>query len=413
MKSLNLILALLSASLMLPLMAQAEVRRDDSYLWRRAKTLVSGQQVFAFQSSYQNFSDRFTADGRVEPIGNQYARALTWNQLLKAEGANSKDIEDYMAGAKVRGNDVAATSTYQVNRQEVGFGFNWAYGLMRNWMIGIDIPLTLTTTRVQRQVEMTPQLQQGAGTGSNQSMLSLEASQLRERVRKLAEQELNNSGYDSIPGQKQTWDFGDISLRSQEIIFKNYNWAWAAQELVRFPTAQNPSVSDYVQNSQDEGSVNLGISSMLDYQHKKSVYGLRVGYVSQLPDSARMHSAPGSSGVDPKVNRDLGDWVWAALDTEYHLSRAWEFNIEYSFLSKTKDHYSGDTFSNEDYARMAENTDQQLHQTRVGMLYRIGSGSSRGGVSNKWLAALDYSYPWIGHNASEAAKTSLEIINYF
>lgn len=401
------------AAILLPLFAQAEVRREDTYLWRRAKTLASGQQVFSFQTSYQEFSDRFGVDGRIEPLGNQYANSITLKQLVKADKVNAESIRDYFKTQGLNDDDVVAMSTYKIQRQEIGFGFNWAYGLMRNWQIGIDVPLTLTTTKVQRQVDMTAPLSHPAANVPKNSILAMRSSDLRARIRTLAEQELNESGYDSIPAQKQTWNFGDISLRSQELLSRTYHWSWAIQQLVRFPTAQNPSLADYVQNSQDEGPVNLGMTSLLDYQFKHATAGLRGGYVAQLPDSARMHAKPGSSGVDPKVDRDLGDWLWVAADYEYHITRSFDANIEHSFLSKSRDRYDGDTFTREAYDAMANGTDMQLHQTRVGLVYRIGNVSSRAGISNRWLAELDYTYPWLGHNASEAARTSLEIINYF
>lgn len=397
--------------------ARAEVRFEDSRTWRRATLINAGQQVFSLQSSFQEVSERFTASGEVEPLGSRYSRTLTWNQLVQADTVGRADLQNYMRQNGLSGNDIAATSSYEVSRQELGFGVNWAYGLTENWMIGLQVPLTLRTTRVRQHVELTPDLARGAGQAGQKSILGLKANDVRARVKELAEAQLANSGYDNIPEQKQSWDFGDISLLSQEGLYDSYNWTWALQEQVRFPTAQTAAMSDYIQSSMDEGTVNLGITSMLDYQQRRWTYGFRLGYVAQLPDSARMRGREDAntttSQVDPKVRRDLGDWLWTALDTEYRLSRKWDFNAEYAFLTKGKDKYSGNTFSAAEYASLSENTDQQLHQTRLGVLYRLGAESSRSGVMNKWVASLDYTYPWIGHNAMEASRTSLELINYF
>jgi hypothetical protein len=127
-----------------------------------------------------------------------------------------------------------------------------------------------------------------------------------------------------------------------------------------------------------------------------------------------MHSPDTSDPtIDPKVKRDLGDWGWAAIDARLHTTRRMDLTVEHSILAKSKDRYSGTVFSTAEYQAMSQNTDEQLQQTRVGMLYRIGGLTSRGGVINKWMAELDYTYPWIGRNATEAARTSLELINYF
>ena len=78
--------------------AFGEVMFNDSRLWRRAKLVNAGQQVWSFQSSYQKTSDRFGTSGRVEGLGAKYARAITWGQLLKAEEAPEAraEMQDYM-----------------------------------------------------------------------------------------------------------------------------------------------------------------------------------------------------------------------------------------------------------------------------------------------------------------------------
>jgi hypothetical protein len=397
--------------------AGADVHVEDNRIWRRAKVIAPGQQVLSLQTSYQQISDRYSEDGHVEPLGNQYSRSLAWNQLQKGDKAGSADIQSYMNQSSVRASDIAATSSYQVTRQELGFDANWAYGLTRSWMIGMQLPLTLTRTQVDQQVQMTPTLANGAGQPSGHSILALSKRDLSGRVKQIAENQLSASGYDRIPTRRQSWDFGEISLLSQILLYESYNWAWALQQRVGVPTGQGADSANYIQNSPDESAVNLGLSSMLDFQRRHWVYGFRLGYVAQMPDTVRMHmpSESDSTGaaIDPKVNRRLGDWAWAAIDTEYHVARQWDLNAEYSYLAKSKDHYSGGTFSADDYAQLSQNTDEQLHQTRVGVVYRIGSLSTRNGIASRWLAELDYTYPWIGRNASDAAMTSLELSNYF
>lgn len=394
--------------------AHSEVHLENMYAWRRAKTLPAGQQIFSFQSSYQDISDRFSVDGRVEPLGEQYARGVTWGQLMSADPEARAELTGDMKKMGLSENDLAATASYEVQRQQVGFGFNWAYGLMTDWMIGIEVPMALTTLHVKQNVDVASGLSRAAGQVGRKSILALQGESLRDRIRQVAEQELANSGYDRVPAQRQTFDFGDISLLSQEAILHSYSWIWSLQQLIRFPTAQNPSVSDYLQSSQDQGPVDLGLTSLLDWQRKKWIYGLRGGYVAQLPDSARMRvNTESGLGVDTRVSRNLGDWVWGAVDTEYHLTERWTLSAEYSVLAKSKDRYGGGAFTQADYDQMSEHTDQQLQQSRVGMLYHIGGESSRSGVTHKWVASVDYTYPWVGHNSSESAQASFELMNYF
>jgi hypothetical protein len=389
--------------------AHGEVFREDVRTWRRARTVASGQQVWSLQSSYQHFTDRFSADGRVVPLGQSYTRTVSWNQILQADTQSQAEIKKYMDTNGIHGGEIAATSTYEVDRREIGFNFNWAYGLTRNWMIGVQIPFRFISSSVNHRVETSPQMAQATG-------FNLQSKELHKRIRQLAEQELVEEGYDQIPARKQFWRVGDVSLLNQFSLGQTYNWAWSLQQVVRFPTAQKQSVSDYIQTSRDEGPVDLGVTSLVDYQLRSILLGARLGYVAQLPDTARMRSSgrdSGSTQVDQSVKRNLGDWIWGAVDVEYRITRRLDVNAEHSYLQKGKDKYSGNVFSSSEYALLAEDTDQQLHQSRVGLLFRLSPSTSRSGVTNKWVASLDYSHPWIGRNSSHAARTSLEIMNYF
>jgi hypothetical protein len=390
--------------------AQAEVLVNDSRSWRRAQLVNAGQQVWSFQSSYQKTSDRFGTSGQVEPLGAKYARAVTWGQLLKTEGSaqGRADMESYMRSRGAKPNDIAATSTYQLEREDVGFSIDWAYGMTRNWMIGFQVPLTLRRTKVSSRVEMTPVLAQGVGQQGQKSILSLDNNQVRDKVKALAEEELSNSGYDNIPDQNQSWQWGDASLLSQFYLANAYRWNWALQQMVRFPTSQNPSVSDYLQATGDDGQVDLGLTSLMDYRMRKWTLGARLGYVAQLPDSAKMRVTDGeSAAIDPKVHRDLGDWVWGALDADVRLTRRWGMDFEYAFLAKSRDKYKGAMISS------SRNTDQEVHQTRLGLLYNIGTSTSRRGVEKRWVASLGYTQPWIGKNSADAGKAAVELISYF
>jgi hypothetical protein len=82
-------------------------------------------------------------------------------------------------------------------------------------------------------------------------------------------------------------------------------------------------------------------------------------------------------------------------------------------LSKARDRYSGDKLDDSNYAKLADDTGQQLHQTRLGLNYRMGEITSREDVQKKWVASLAYTYPWIGRNSVDASRTSLELISYF
>lgn len=399
--------------------AHSEVNFQESRTWRRARVINAGQQVWSFLTSYQTSSSQFAADGRVEGLGTKHARAITWGQLINAEKTPEAqaEVREYMKNQRRNENDIAATSTYRLEREDIGFGVDWAYGLTKRWMIGFQVPVFFRTTTVASSIAMTPTLARGAGQNSQKSMLGLSAKQMDVHVKELAQKELSNSGYDSVPEQKQTWEWGDVSLLSQFYLSEGRNYRWAFQQMVRVPTSRNPSVTDFLQRPGDDGQLDLGLTSLVDYRIKRWTLGLRTGYIAQLPDSAKMRvpdqGTLKKTPVDPKVHRDLGDWVWASVDSDYRVGRRLGLELEHSYLNKSKDKYKGESLNGTAYASLGENTNQELHQTRVGVLYDISAPTSRRGIENKWVAAVNYAYPWIGRNSSDASKASVEIMSYF
>ncbi|MGE0527312.1 MAG: hypothetical protein AB7G93_02610 [Bdellovibrionales bacterium] len=398
--------------------ASAEVYVQDHGIWRRARGVSVGQQVWAFQSSYQRASQRFSNSREVQPLGHSYARTVTWRDLLRAEPSIQarERLEDYVQTRGIGLDEVAASAEYDLEREEVGFSVDWAYGLTARWMIGFQVPLMHRRTRVETDVRFTPELAQGSGVDVRHSALALTRTELRERVQGLAEEELANSGYDSIPDEQQSWDVGDVSLLSQVAFIDAPDWKWSLQQIVRFPTARNSSIADYFQTAGDEGQVDLGLTSLLDHHVRRWTWGLRLGYVAQLPDTLKMRvpsTQSGSPEVDPNVSRDLGDWVWASMDSEYRMTARLDLHLEYAFLAKAQDRYDGGNLEGIEYDHLAAGTEQELHQSRLGVQYRLSDTTERNGIENKWVASLGYVYPWIGRNSVDASRTTLELITYF
>jgi hypothetical protein len=384
----------------------AEIQLHESRTWRRAKLIAPGQQVWSFQSSYQKTSSRFTGTGTVEPLGRRYSRSVTWGQILNSESnlVRRQEIEKYMRDQGVGSGDVAARSTYDLEREDVGLSADWAYGLTRSWMIGFQVPVVMRTTMAKTNTHMVSTLRNGVAARA------FTQTDMPGKVQELAENQLREQGYDSIPEHSQEWAWGDISLLSQFYLYHGYTSAWSLQQMVRFPSSRNPSVSDYFYQNTDEGQVDGGLSSLLDVQIKRWIFGLRFGYVAQFADSAKMR---GEDGIDPKVNRDLGDWIWGSVDTDYQLGRRWTLGMEYAFLTKSADKYSGNSLRQEDYEILSKDTDQEVHQTHLAMQYDFSDRTVRRGVENKWSVALGYTYPWSGRNSLDSSRTSLELISYF
>lgn len=390
--------------------AQAEVSVFDSRTWLRARPIEPGQQVWSVQTSYQKISDQFSNSGKSQPLGQPYRRAVSWRQLLENEDtvAGKAELQDFMRQRGIRDDDIAATASYDVNREEVGFHMNWAYGLTKNWMIGFDVPLVYRRTQARSRIEVSSAL--AATARARQAPVKL-----KQKAREISEEALANSGYDSIPDERTSWDWGDISLLSQFSLMQRYRWQWSLQQVVRFPTARNPNLDDYIQTSDDSGQVDVGATSMVDFRLKRMVIGNRVGFIAQLPDSirSRISAENNSRQVDPKVSRDLGDWWFASIDVEFKYSRRVDLSAEYAYLNKVKDKYKGVSSTGINYAEFSRGTEQEIHQTRVGVQYLLYNNGIRGGIDDKWVASIGYNYPWVGRNSLNASRATIDLINYF
>ncbi len=400
---------------LIPTIVHAEIQFSDSRVWKRAKLINPSQQVWSFQTSYQNSSNRFASFGRIEPLGRSYQRSVTWQRLLESEGSVQvrNQMEKYMSDSGAKSGDIAATASYEMQGEDLGFSIDWAYGLTKRWMIGFQVPFTLQTINVKSKVSMTSILARGA---ARIAAAQPRPTNMKERVKALAESELEGSGYDRVPEQRTQWTWGDINLMSQVNILSRRNWTWSLQQVLRFPTSRNPSVSDFLQQMTNDGQMDLGLNTLLDYQVKRWTLGLRLGAVAQLPDTSTMRveeTGSGTAAVDYTVDRDLGDWAWGSLDADLRVTSRLTLNAEYSYLSKAEDQYSGSALPARDYQMLAENTNQELHQTRVGALYKMGDSDVRSGVENKWVASIGYTYPWLGQNSLDSSRASLELINYF
>ncbi len=389
-------------------LARAEVSLFDSRTWLRARTIQPGQQVWSFQSSYQKISDRFANSGKPQALGKPYRRSVSWRQLVDGEQtvAGKAELVEFMRTKGLRDTDIAATAAYDVSREEAGFHVNWAYGLMKRWMIGFHVPLIHRKTLAQARIELSP------GLAATERTRQSSSSGIKQKVLEVSQEELANSGYDQIPDQRSSWDWGDISLLSQVLLKQSYRWQWSLQQLVRFPTARNPDLDDYIQTSDDSGQVDMGLTSMVDYRMRRWTLGSRLGFVAQLSDEVRARVSEENEfrRIDPKVSRNLGDYWWVSADVEFKYSRRVDLNLEYAYLNKAKDSYGSGA---QEYSSFSRQTDQEIHQTRVGLQYLITNNGARGGIENKWVASLGYHYPWIGRNSLNASRATVDLMNYF
>ncbi|MGE4130638.1 MAG: hypothetical protein AB7F86_03325 [Bdellovibrionales bacterium] len=402
----------LGAGLLCSSFAFAEIQPESSLLWRRARVAPLGQHLWSFQTSYQKSDSRFSTNGDSKPLGEPFARGVTWRQILdrQSDATARAQLQSYMRSTGAREDDLAASAEYEVFREEMGLKLDWAYGLTSSWMIGFQMPLSYRRTYTQTHIKMSPSLNGAIRT----QKLNQTAQDMSAEVREMAEQELSSRGYDDVPDQRLEWEPGDATLLSQISLLKGYTWQWSLQQMVRVPTSRNPDLDEYIRSESDNGQVDLGLTSLTDFQFQRWLLGTRMGYVAQLPDQIRGR-VPGdaSRNIDPKVGRDLGDWVFVSADSNYRLARRWSADFEYSYWRKWTDKFRGHASSGYEYSRLSRGTDSELHLSRFGLQYQMGSRTSRGRIESKWIAAIGYQHPWAGRNSANSDRATLDVINYF
>lgn len=395
--------------------AGAEVQVQNSWLWTRARVIAPGQDVIAFQTYHQSTDSRFNDQGQREPLGSPFSRGVSWRQLLNSQrGPARTELANYVREHGIALDSTAASAQYQLRREEVGFQLEWAHGLTKRWMIGVQVPLSFRRTTVKTDVDMASDLAQTPHP-LRQHILGMNQGDVRAHVKRLAEAQLVNSGYNEISEEQSAWGCGDVNLLSQVALYRDYHWAFSLQQLLRFPTARNPDLGDYFRQSNDEGQMDLGLTSLVDYSWKRWIVGLRLGYVAQMPDSVRLHGPTQGSQdpIDPTVSRDLGDLATLGVDAEYRLRSHLSVRVGHIYLTKEADQYKGRALDGTPYASLSTHTAEQIHESHVEAVYRISSRGSRAGVFDQWQTGLGYSHPWAARNSSESDRASVQLISYF
>ena len=386
----------------------ADFQWSDNFAWNRARVIAPRQHSWSFRSTYQSFDSRYNANGEIQSLGRPFDRTWTWKQILSSAEAEAQDaFHEYMKGVNQTEDDIAASTGFDLKRQETTFEASWAYGLSERWMIGLQVPISMVTTQLLPHTTLTSGISAAATSASGQNV--------RQQVSTLVQDRLASEGYDELQPRSSHFIVGDVSLMNQVSLWQNTDWALSLQQLTRIPSAPNNSVADYVRYSRGDGQIDFGLTAMLDYQWRRFLFGGKVGYVHALADKQKMRvpSEDGSQIVDRSVRRNLGDLVSTSFETFYKFSQRWTVNSAYLGFFKNADHYSGDNSSPEQYRQLGADSAQNLHIARAGVSYLIGRPTSREGIQNKWVANVNVYQPMSGRNISQGTQASLELQAFF
>lgn len=374
----------------------------ESPLWRSARVLPQGQHRWSARAGGQVVNDRFDAQGEEVDLGANYSKRWTWGDLLRAQRnkASQDELLQYMEQNNISQNDYAATSGFNIEREEMNFDVSWAYGMTSRWMFGLFVPVSQVTTRVASNIQVEERSAQNFKISTQQN------KDVEGMVEELVRSEIAGQGYREVPTERQQWVWGDISLLNQYQAYSTENVRWSFQQVLRMPTSRNPSLSDFALASRDEGQIDIGLSQFVERSFGRFTGVFAMGYVNQLPGPIRVPGAGGEGQPDDReIVRDLGDLWWSGVESRYDLSSWLRLSGAYRYFYKEPDQFRLD--------QVVKDQSQEAHLARVVASYVFSPTETRYGIEKKWLLNFQLQSTLAGTNTDRVTSAALELQTYF
>lgn len=387
---------------------QAELEWRESNLWQSAQVLSQGQHRWAARVGQKSVDKKFNSQGTSEDLGASYQKEWAWKEVLSAEKNldNQVALSEYMETNGISPDDIAATSEIEVKREEVLLDFSWAYGVTKRWMFGFFMPISHVTTNSRPNIHVNPQAVTAVQrTQKAPSMSNNEASKV---VEGLVEAQVANQGFRSISEETKQWVWGDLSLLNQFLVYEGEDQKVSFQQVLKIPTSRNPSLSDYIQTSRDDGQIDLGISGYYDYYYRAATMTASVGYLNQLPGTVKSTRFDENNQRvnDIDVRRDLGDLLWAGADLKWSFNSKWAVSGGYRYFDKGKDKFDSELGSSASNA-------QSLQVLRFVTNYVFTPVEERYHIEKKWAVNMQVQSALAGREADQATTATLELQTYF
>lgn len=365
--------------------------------------MPKGQHSWSARISGQKVQSKFDDSGTLEPLGQPYEQKWQWGDLLSSQQSKvaQEEIRQYMKSNAISENDVAATSGFDIQREEIRFDLSWAYGLTKKWMFGVFVPISQVTTHIHPEVHIASEPAQ------EMTILSQKQNNVRKMVEGVIQQKLENQGFRNVTEERRQIIWGDVSLLNQYQLMQQESFRWSLQQILKMPTSRNQSLSDFARITRDEGQIDLGMTSLLEHNFGPALGIFGLGYVNQLPGPVRVpqyNREKDQREDDVEITRDLGDYFWTGLEARYTFSPKWKFDVAYRYFSKGSDSWENGVVN--------ENSRQQAHLARVEASY-IFARSYRYEIEKKWTLNLQAQTTLAGVNMDKSTTAGFEIQTYF
>ncbi|MCB0411957.1 MAG: hypothetical protein KDD22_05485 [Bdellovibrionales bacterium] len=383
--------------------------------YRKAKVLFAGQHVVNFRASLAEASRRRSSTGQVEALGSHLEERLTWAEILSDSSPDTLEIKDYLQEQGVDLEQEAASTEMRVHQKVYAFSPRAAYGLTDRWTLGFELPIVYRKTQVETKIHAS-EFRTDPGSQNSQAVKAAWTREsLGEKAKEALDRKIESANFRNPSGNAEDWQVGDISLWNKYEMYHSADSIFSLRQRLVLPTSAGPNPYEFIDSEAGDGQVDFGFDGLVDHWITKGLWAtLSLGYTWQTPDRVRMRipevqSTPLASDLDYEVRRDLGDYWLSELILDYQISQSWKISPSYSYFMKTKDRYSGRSYSLERYQALSEGTEQKRQVLVLAAAYSGFDQSERFGVQKQVLTTFFISSLVSGANVTDSTMAGINV----
>ena len=337
-----------------------------------AKVLPVGVRNLSTKTLLATASDKFDGNGNVIALGNPLNSTITFQKVMdsKQEAWEKSAIANVMNYLGKNPEDSFGMATGDVNVSATARVPVFAMGVTPKLTIGLAIPVVKSDMKVALGVvQENESLHQEMIAALSASGASSKVIEFNNKLTAPIAEKLKEYGYAPLQNAQKD-ELGDIKLVAKYNFINNEKISATGQFDVTAPTGKDQDVNKIVDVASGDDQTDLGINVFVDYfVTPEFTLSGTVGYTNQLADNnperiPEVSYSKATPDIDYNTKRDLGDMA------NFQLSGMWSykgFNLGagYSYQTKEKDRYSGQSFSSERYDWLEQDTKQKMEALQL------------------------------------------------
>jgi hypothetical protein len=380
-------------------------------------TLPSGIRNPRYKHLFVQIQDKFDNLGLALPLDAGLNKKVTWADAMKS--LPKKDqvlLEGALAKEGQTLNDSPGSTLADIKIDGQVYIPAIAMGITENFTLGVAAPVYNMKVNAQVGFDKTPE---GASFhGSIAGKDPDKANQIAKKMNQAINGKVTALGYDPVEST-QVKGFGDAKIIGKWRFLKSKSLSMAVKSALTVPTGIEPDANKLIDVPTGDGQWDVGFDYLLDYNLTGQILlNTQLGYTAQLPDQLdrRIPIADGETltpDID-MVDRDLGDQVRFALNSQFGDPGGLSFGLGYSIQYMAQTRYSGNKYEAIRYKWLEETVPEQVLQSAVVKAgYSTISAFKRGSFPVPFQTYLVYSHPVAGRNVNTNDVFSADMVLFF